>query len=79
MIFYYVLLVGILPTSFCWMTDGTSTPLILAWGIIGLLHFAAWMSCMLVDGWTSKTWTVFWVMASCGLLARFTPVGVHLL
>lgn len=73
-----VVITTILGFAMAAWTDGTTTAVILSFGIMGVLSFAVTAAAWMVDGFTAKSCGAFWTMMTCGAVCAFVPIGVDL-
>jgi hypothetical protein len=73
-----VLITTIMGLAVSAWSDGTTTGLILSFGIMGFLSFAVTVAAWAVDGFTAKSAGAFWTMMTCGAVCASVPVGADL-
>ncbi len=68
----------LLATMYCWLTDWTTTPIIIAYGAMAFFSGICFMAESAVMGFTAKAGGFFWTSATCVLICKYLPIGVAL-
>jgi hypothetical protein len=64
---------SILTLIVAWMTEWTTTTVIMGFGIMMIFSAICFLAEFLVMGFTAKAGTFFWTAATCFLVAHYLP------
>ena len=70
---YLITVTGLLSLLYAWLTEWTTTPFIMAFGIMAIFSAIGFLAESGVMGLTAKAGSFFWTAVTCFLVAHYLP------
>lgn len=71
---YLITCTSVLSSLYAWMTEWTTIPVIIAFGVMGILSAINFLTESAVMGLTAKAGGFFWTAVTCFLVAHYLPL-----